>query len=136
MIKRFVFDTNSLISANLLAGSVNRVAFNRAREIGIPVYSEATLAEFSETFIRKKFDKYLSIETGKADVAAFKETGLLIIVNNTINICRDPKDNKFLELAAEANADYIITGDKDLLVLHPYQGIKILTAADFLNEII
>jgi putative PIN family toxin of toxin-antitoxin system len=51
-----------------------------------------------------------------------------------ITDCRDPKDNKFLELAVEANASCIVTGDKDLLVLDPFRGIPILTAADFLKK--
>jgi predicted nucleic acid-binding protein len=50
-----------------------------------------------------------------------------------INVCRDPKDNKFLELAVEAGAACIITGDKDLLVLNPFENILILTASDFLK---
>ena len=48
--------------------------------------------------------------------------------------CRDPKDNKFLELAISANASCIITGDKDLLVMHPFRGIPILNAFDFINK--
>jgi putative PIN family toxin of toxin-antitoxin system len=54
-------------------------------------------------------------------------------VSISIDICRDRKDNKFLELAVSAGATCIITGDKDLLVLNPFKGILILTAADFLN---
>ena len=51
-----------------------------------------------------------------------------------ITDCRDPKDNKFLELAVAANASCIITGDKDLLVLHPFRNIPILNAVDFINR--
>jgi putative PIN family toxin of toxin-antitoxin system len=45
----------------------------------------------------------------------------LITINETIDICRDPKDNKFLELAISGKATHIITGDKDLLELHPFR---------------
>ena len=48
--------------------------------------------------------------------------------------CRDPKDNKFLELAVAGNADCVITGDKDLLVLNPFRGIKIISPSDFLIQ--
>ena len=48
--------------------------------------------------------------------------------------CRDPKDNFILECALEAQPDYIVTGDSDLLVLHPYKGIKIITPTKFLKE--
>ena len=52
-----------------------------------------------------------------------------------ITDCCDPKDNKFLELAVAANASCLITGDNDLLVLHPFRNIPILNATDFLNNI-
>jgi len=51
-----------------------------------------------------------------------------------INDCRDPKDNKFLDLAISANASCIITGDKDLLMLNPFRGIPIINAVDFINN--
>ena len=133
MIKIFVFDTNCLISANLLPGSINRIAYDRAREIGIAVYSVDTLAEFAETLTRQKFDKYLSSEKRLEEIASYEKRGQLIHVSISIDICRDPKDNKFLELAVEAGAACIITGDKDLLVLHPFENIPILSAADFLK---
>ncbi len=56
-----------------------------------------------------------------------------ISVTSVITDCRDPKDNKFLELAIDGNADYIITGDSDLLILHPYRGISIVTTSEFLS---
>lgn len=47
--------------------------------------------------------------------------------------CRDPRDDKFLELAVNGRADVIVSGDKDLLALHPFRGIPILTPAEFLE---
>jgi putative PIN family toxin of toxin-antitoxin system len=55
----------------------------------------------------------------------------LITVSAKVNICRDPKDDKFLELAIESGALCIITGDKDLLILNPFKDVQILTATDF-----
>jgi uncharacterized protein len=52
---------------------------------------------------------------------------------DTIRACRDAKDDKFLELAVSGRAAYIISGDDDLLVLHPFRGIAIMTAAEFLQ---
>nr|WP_232285716.1 putative toxin-antitoxin system toxin component, PIN family [Crocosphaera chwakensis] len=52
-----------------------------------------------------------------------------------MNECRDPKDNKFLEVAVNGNATHIITGDKDLLELHPFRGISILKPKQFLQII-
>ncbi len=56
----------------------------------------------------------------------------LIPIIHSVTDCRDPKDDKFLDLALAASAQYIITGDTDLLVLHPYHDIEIITPADFL----
>lgn len=133
MINIFVFDTNSLISANLLPNSITRKAYDIAREIGIPVYSKETLAEFAETFIRPKFDKYLTIETRLKEISVFEEKGQLINISIQIDACRDVKDNKFLELAVESGAACIITGDLDLLILNPFKNIQILSPADFVK---
>ena len=136
MIKIFVFDTNSLISVNLTQDSVNRKAFDKARELGIAVYSESTFTEFAAKFNHPKFDKYISKQKRSIAIAAFEKRAQLIHVSVKVDICRDPKDNKFLELAVEAGAACIITGDKDLLVLSPFQDIPILTAGDFLKRFI
>jgi len=59
---------------------------------------------------------------------------LLVDIDVSITTCRDPKDNKFLELAVSSNAQMIISGDEDLLVLHPFQDIRILSPRQFLDE--
>jgi putative PIN family toxin of toxin-antitoxin system len=64
----------------------------------------------------------------------FREIAIFIKITESVTDCRDPKDNKFLELAISANASCIITGDNDLLVLHPFRGIPILNAVDFINN--
>ena len=61
-----------------------------------------------------------------------ERNAIIFLPMETIVDCRDLKDNKFLELAVEAKAQCVITGDKDLLVLNPFRGIPILTPADFL----
>ena len=133
MIK-YVFDTNSIISANLLGASVTRQAYYKVLEEGVLLYSKETLSELVQVFSRPKFDKYLSIEKRINAVAAFEKKGFAVDVSIKVNACRDPKDNKFLELALTGKADCVITGDKDLLVLHPFHGISILTPGDFLKS--
>ena len=64
----------------------------------------------------------------------FKRLAFFCEISDTITDCRDPKGNKFLELAISANAPCLITGDKDLLVLHPFRSIPILNAVDFINN--
>lgn len=66
-------------------------------------------------------------------LAALVKVSELVEISETIAECRDPKDNKFLELAACGGADRIISGDEDLLVLNPFRGIPVLTPKDFLS---
>ena len=130
----FVIDTNTLINAFLFRYSTPRKAFKRAVKIGQVCSSFKTYAEFNEVLLRSKFDKYISPDEKLSALKKFKELILFCEISDTIADCRDPKDNKFLELAVSAKASCIITGDKDLLELHPFRGIPILNAADFLNN--
>lgn len=134
MIETFVFDTNALISAYILANSKNRKAYDKAFAKGVIVYSATSFDEFAETFVRQKFEKYLALHRRLLAIEEFQTKAALIVVETSITVCRDPKDNKFLELAVAANASCIITGDKDLLVLHPFRKIPILNAIDFINN--
>jgi putative PIN family toxin of toxin-antitoxin system len=134
MINIYVFDTNSLISAHLLPLSVTRKAFDKALEKGIIAHSRETFSEFVEVFTRPKFDKYISIEDRLNAINLIELRSQLVEVSVPVIACRDPKDDKFLALASAIKADCIITGDKDLLVLHPFQGIPILASSDFLNS--
>ena len=131
--KLFVFDTNAFLSAALICGSVNELALNRAFQIGKVVVSAESLAEFTEVLFRKIFDKYLTDERRLQVIQKLERDTLNFKVTITINSCRDPKDNKFLELALTAKADCIISGDQDLLILNPFNDIPIVTAADFLK---
>lgn len=130
----FVIDTNTLISSSLFQNSLPRKAEKKANQAGRILASIATYNEFSDAFLRPKFDKYISRETRLDILFEFRQIALFIEISETINACRDPKDNKFLELAIAANAACIITGDDDLLILNPFRTIPILNASDFLNN--
>ncbi len=130
----FVIDTHNLISAFLFEYSTPKLAYDKAKQIGEISASNETLDEFCDVFVRPKFDKYVSFDKRLKLINDFSEIAALFTITETITDCRDPKDNKFLELAVSANASCIITGDKDLLILHPFRGIPILNAADFLNK--
>lgn len=132
--KLFIFDTNAFISAALITGSVNDLALNKAFQMGKVVVSTESFAEFTEVLFRKKFDKYLSDERRLQIIEKLERDTLNVKVTISVNFCRDPKDNKFLELALTAKADCIISGDEDLLILNPFKDIPIITAADFLNK--
>jgi putative PIN family toxin of toxin-antitoxin system len=130
---KFVFDTNTFISAALIEGSVNDLALDKAFKTGKVIVSEATFAELTEVLFRKKFDKYLTDERRLQILQKLERDTVICEVNITLSDCSDPKDNKFLELALAANAFCIVTGDKDLLVMHPFRNIAILSSADFLK---
>ena len=86
-------------------------------------------------FLRKKFDRYASLSKRLALVELL-ETQLLIWPSELIKplyVCRDPKDNMYLELAVSACVSCIITGDKDLLTLDPFGKIRIISAAGFMD---
>src|SRR5258708_10566084 len=133
MTKVFVFDTNSLISAHLLPSSTVRRVFDLALNKGILVHYKETFSEFLEVFTRPKFDKYISLDERLNAISQIELMSQLIDVNVPVVACRDPKDDKFLALALAIQADCIITGDEDLLVLHPFREIPILSPGHFLS---
>jgi putative PIN family toxin of toxin-antitoxin system len=130
---RFVVDTNILVSAVLIKSSIPDVAFKKARSLGIILFSDATFQELQEILNRSKFDKYISVSVRTQFLAKFKLESEETEIVKMIKECRDPKDDKFLEVAINGNATHIITGDKDLLELHPFQGVDIITATQFLE---
>lgn len=132
---RFVLDTNAWISAALLANSVNRKALQHAEQNGRIVLSEETYFELEEVLLRKKFDLYLSKEDRLSFLIRVKNRYEIIDINHIVQVCRDRRDDKFINLALSARASYIISGDKDLLILNLYEGIRIGNAADFLNVV-
>ncbi len=134
MTNRFVVDTNVLISALLFKTSVPFQAIELAEKLGIILYSEATLNELEQVLNRKKFNKYLSLEDRQVFLLKFISSSQLVSITENITICRDEKDNKFLELAVSGNANVIVTGDLDLLVLNPFQAVEILTTDMFIDR--
>ena len=124
---RFVFDTNVLVSALLFEQSKPAQAFYSALQQEEILLSADLVNEIHEVIHRKKFDRYISTEQRDVFLIALVQTGTLIEITESIKVCRDPKDNMILELAVSGQADVIVSGDKDLLVLNPFRGISILT---------
>ena len=127
-----VLDSNTLISAAILPGSTPDRALARVRRLGRPVFSRDTLLELDLVLRRPKFDRYLSSVKRLAYLEILSLDALVIEVPDAVSACRDPKDDKFLSLALAARASHLITGDADLLALHPFRGVSILTARAFL----
>lgn len=133
---RTVVDTSVVVSALLLPRSVPRQAFDAAVARGKLLVSEATVAELNEVLRRPKFNKYLPEEKRLEFLAALVQESELVEVTEEITACRDGKDDKFLEAAVSGGASHLVTGDADLLALHPFRGIAVLTPQAFLASLL
>jgi len=129
----YVFDTNTLVSAVLFRGGTPGKAFRHALSTGIVLFSEATFEEIDEVIAREKFDDYLTPEERGDVIEALIGRSRFVNPSEEIQACRDPDDDKFLELAVSESATCIVSGDADLLELNPFRGIPIMNPADFLE---
>ena len=131
---RFVLDTNLVISAALFNASPARQGFETALLLGEILLSDVVQAEVSEVLMRSKFDLYVPPVRRVQFLANLIAVATLVPITQTIKVCRDPKDDKFLDLAISGEAACIISGDKDLLALHPFQSVAILSPNNFLKQ--
>lgn len=131
--KRFVFDTNVLVSAMLFSKGKPRKALNKAVRTGNVVVSDESLEELSETLLRERFNKYAPVEDRLQSLNLFKKFSKQFTVTVKVTLCRDPDDDKFLSLAKAARASSIVSGDKDLMVLKSFENIPIVTPSEFLK---
>jgi len=132
---RFVFDTNVIVSALLLEDSTSRRAFNLALERGKILLSFPVLAELDEVLGRQQFRKYVDEDDARRFISLLVHEAEWVEVRAHVVASRDPKDDKFLELAVSGRATCVISGDKDLLVLSPFQGTPILSPDAFLETV-
>jgi putative PIN family toxin of toxin-antitoxin system len=128
-----VIDTNVLVSAVLIKESISDRVVRKAFSNDVVIRSAATTVELSNTLKKQKFDKYFRNEYERnLFIHLFTTRSQIIEVSHAVTVCRDPKDNKYLELALSGSAECIITGDQDLLVLSPFENIPIITPREFL----
>jgi putative PIN family toxin of toxin-antitoxin system len=130
---RVVLDTNVMVSALLRPRSVPRQAYDFSIAKGQLLVSETTLQEIREVIQRPKFRKYVTLEQRAEFLAALVRDAEIVSASQVIQACRDSKDGKFLELSIAGKATHLITGDQDLLALHPFRGVDILTPQRFLE---
>lgn len=129
----FIFDTNILISAVFNQNSLPALALKRARTIGTLLISDEIAEEYLIVFTRVKFNKWLSLESRIEFIENVIRNALPVLISQNITACRDPKDDKYLSLAVSAQANCIVSGDDDLLILNPFQNIPIVNAKQFLE---
>jgi uncharacterized protein len=133
---RLVLDTNVLISAILSPNSISAKILNWGEDNGVILYSAATLNEVLSVLGRSKFSKYIDHDDIDGLSIRIKTVWLFVEIINQVQLCRDPKDNKFIDLALNGDASHLITGDSDLLVLNPVENTSIINPRNFWDEII
>jgi putative PIN family toxin of toxin-antitoxin system len=134
MGQRIVIDTNVYVSRFLRPDSIPGQAVARVWVEAQPLTSIAAWTDLQIVLSRPKFARYIqsnAIEPFLNHAWAISET---VMISTAVRACRDPRDDKFLEIAVHGRADTIITGDGDLLALHLFQGIAILTPAAYLES--
>jgi uncharacterized protein len=127
---RVVVDTNVFISAALKEKTPPEMAVHLAAASHLLLKSTITEGELFVTLRRPRLAPLIPPDFLDW-LHELMEAAELVKITERIAACRDPKDDKFLELAVNRHADVLITGDSDLLALNPFRGIPIITPAEF-----
>jgi putative PIN family toxin of toxin-antitoxin system len=129
----FAADTNILVSRLLFRHSLPAEALRHAMSRYRLLISSETLIELGAVLSRPKFDRYLPLADRLGFFDRLRRIAVHIRDIPPIAVCRDPKDDKFLALALAGRASFLLTGDDDLLSLHPFRGISILSPRQYLD---
>jgi putative PIN family toxin of toxin-antitoxin system len=136
VIERVVFDTSTLVGAALKVGSTPWTALDLAFERCHVFVSSDTISELQDALSRRRIAKYVPRAGREEFVAWYRSNTQLVAAPELKKMeikprCRDPKDDKFLALASASRAQTIVSSDHDLLVLHPWNGVAIMSPAQF-----
>lgn len=132
--RKIILDTNLWISF-LISKKYSQLDKLIEKKRITLIFSNELLEEFIDVVSRPKFAKYFSKDDIEKILEYFDQYGELIEVKSDIKICRDEKDNFLLNLSTDSKAEYLITGDKDLLILENIESTKILTFTEFIETI-
>lgn len=127
---RAIIDTNLFISfliGKKLQG-LKDLLINSRIEL---IFAEQNIQELRLVSQRSKFKKYFKSDDLEDLIDLLKTIGKIVEIENIPEGCRDPKDNYLLGLARKSKADYLVTGDNDLLELGKYDGTQIVTVSEF-----
>jgi uncharacterized protein len=131
---RLVIDTNIWISF-LISDRQRRLDSLLYLENMRLVFSAELLDEINATVTKPKLKKYFSANAMEEMLLNLETYIELVEVKSTVRVCRDTKDNFLLALSKDGKADYLLTGDKDLLELAQFRKTEILTISKFLQEV-
>lgn len=127
---KLIIDTNLWVSylINRLKGNLSHILLDQRFDI---ITSTQLSHELEETLNNKDLSKYIQENTRIEFLKSFSLATIETNVNSDVKVCRDPKDDFLLSLALDAKADYLITGDKDLLVLVRFNRTSIISLREF-----
>jgi putative PIN family toxin of toxin-antitoxin system len=118
----------------LLPGGSAARAVDRALAHGVALVSDDTLAELADVLSRQRFDRYVTLPQRQRFVQLLLGVARRVPISRRVRACRDPKDDKCLHVALNGDAEAIITGDRDLLVLDPFHGVRNLSPTAFCRD--
>jgi len=127
---KIIIDTNIWISFLIGKSLADLQEYIDSQAVSI-ITCDEQLQELTEVFRKPKFQKYFSSEQINEFFELLDESSVNILLKTKTDLCRDSKDNYLLSLAIDSNADYLITGDNDLLILEGISNTKIIKYIDF-----
>lgn len=134
-VERIILDTNLWISF-LITGDFKKLdSLIRNKKVKL-IFSLESIEEFLIVANRPKFKKYFTKTDIELLIDLFDSYGELIDVTSTIELSRDPKDNFLLALAKDGGADYLVTGDQDLLTITSLGKTRIISISEYLKSAI
>jgi len=134
MVKKIIIaDINWWISL-VISRFENKFAIILEMEILEFVSCKQLETEIQDSFKKQRLQKFLSKDVMDTFWISFRQWNKNVNIVSNISICRDPKDDYLLALAKDARADFLITGDKDLLILEKFETTIICTLTDFINK--
>lgn len=127
-----VLDASTLFGAVTSAGGLPAQAFRLACAADRPALSQAVWDEVADVVNRPRLARFVRPELRSELLATLQQVAVWFEPDEVVTDCRDAKDNKYLELALAASATTIVSSDSDLLVLHPWRGVRVLRPAEYL----
>ncbi|WP_199317286.1 putative toxin-antitoxin system toxin component, PIN family [Planktothricoides raciborskii] len=131
---KVIIDTNLWISFLIGKELANLKELIVSQTVQV-VFCEQITEEINRVTQRPKLQKYFSADKVKELLELLAVIGVSIEIRSEVSLCRDAKDNFLLALAKDSQANFLITGDADLLTLGSFAGTKIITYQDFLEQI-
>jgi len=130
---KIILDTNIWISFLIKKSmkGIDKLIFDNK---AVLLFSDELMTEFIDVTGREKLKAYFTKENIVSLIDLIEEYGEIVNVKTIVDICRDKEDNFLLSLAKDGKADYLITGDKDLLVIENFGKTQIISLSDFLKK--